>query len=323
MGRNCSADITTANHSSTTEVSPSEVTAIPNGNRFHGTDEGNEPEVNKNHVMVSKDALNESAVTVDPKLTIFASNGRLYHYLLPSFVKMIYDLHAEGRRFSIILRTYGIDGDNVLSSIDHIVRGNHPQFPGSLPLRIQRNPGYIRRYSDGRICCELPRASEPLSSTDTPASAAALDTDGDIYRIMSDSEGVSGFVDDFGHWQDNGYCHLSGKPLWVDPSDDDVHHIFFDDNIRVTDQDSIVDVRLFETDDDVISDAVNRKRKCRSLALDEVCSLENACLVQADLLECTSELDYFKRKIDECEVKYSTWLTAKRLQRSQTSLCND
>lgn len=255
---------------------------------------------------------------VKPKLTIFGSNGRTYHYLMPSFIKMIYDLSSANRRFSIVLRTYGVDAKNVLATADHIVAGNHPQFPRSLPILVQRDPGRICRSSANRISCEIPLSWQAPSTTagvvrlETPSSAISLETDEDIYRALSNSQGISGFVDDFSFWQNNDYDHHAGKPLWIDTADDLVQHIFFDDNIRVTDNDSIVDVRLF--DDDFTCGS--RQRSCRSLSLDEISSLENVCLVQADLLECTSDIDYFKRKVDECEGNYDEWLKAMSTRRS-------
>lgn len=260
-----------------------------------------------------------AVLPVDPKLTISGSNGRYYHYLMPSFVKLIYDLHAAGRQFAVVVRTYGLDAGNVLTSAEHVIAGNHPQFPGSLPIRVRTNPGRIRRHPGERIICEPPNdllvsTNGTADESDTqPSAATAIDTDGDIYRMLSEFDGVSGFMDDFRYWQDHDYCHLAGKPLWIDPLDESVQHIFFDDNIRVSDNDSIVDVRMFDDDEDC--DRSNRQRTCRSLALSEISSLENVCLVQANLLECTSDVDYFKRKVEECEVNYSIWLKARALQR--------
>lgn len=41
-------------------------------------------------------------------------------------------------------------------------------------------------------------------------------------------------------WARNTYSILGGKPFWVDPFDSSVQHIFIDDNIRQTDEDTIV-----------------------------------------------------------------------------------
>jgi len=236
--------------------------------------------------------------SVDRKLTILGVNGRLYHYILPSFIKMMYDLYAEGCRFSVILRTYGIDAPKVLDSIAHIVAGNHPMFPVKLPIDVNRQPGRIQRESGDRVRCEL-------SPTTAVSQLTVLDTNRDIYRYMSNVEGICGFVDDFEFWQRHNYAHSDGKPLWIDLDDHDVQHIFFDDNIRVADAEGIVDVRLFHRDISSVSGSGCEMAAVRSLSMDEIASLENFCLVQADLLECTSNVDYFINAVQRCRVNYS------------------
>ena len=73
-----------------------------------------------------------------------------YHYIIPSFVKFLKHLYEEEREFVIILRTYGMDAPNVLSSIKRILEGNsHPYFPQSRPTSICSNIGEIRRFRLG------------------------------------------------------------------------------------------------------------------------------------------------------------------------------
>jgi len=236
-------------------------------------------------------------VSADRKLTTVGADGRLYHYLLPSFIKMLYDLQAGGFRFSVILRTYGLDAPKVLDSIQHIVAGNHPLFPGKLSINVNRRPGRICRQPGGRVCCELPPAAYGTDTTPP----TVLETDADIYRYMSDVDGICSFVDDFQFWQEHDYAHWGGKPLWIDLADRDVQHIFFDDNIRVADAEGIVDVRLFDGDCASASGY-------RSLSIEEIAPFENVCLVQADLLDCTSNVDYFVNRVRQCEMNYTDWL---------------
>jgi len=249
--------------------------------------------------------------SVDRKLTIVGENGLLYHYLLPSFIKMMYDLQADGCHFSVILRTYGVDAPKVLDSIGHIVAGNHPLFPDRLSIDVNKRPGHIRRLPGGRVRCELPPTADETGSSPP----IILETDTDIYRHLSHVvEGVCGFVDDFEHWQAHDYAHSEGKPLWVDLTDPHVQHIFFDDNIRVADAEGIVDVRLFDGDCSSTSGSGCRAA-ARSLSIEEIAPLENVCLVQADLLEGTSNVDYFINKVRECAANYSDCLhQRKRLE---------
>lgn len=236
-------------------------------------------------------------ITVDEKLTTVGVDGRLYHYLLPSFIKMLFDLREDGYQFSVILRTYGVDAPRVLDSIAHVAAGNHPQFPYKLPVDVNRQPGRIHRLPNNRIRCDVPSAENGLETLPP----VVLETDADIYRYMSAVDGICGFVDDFSYWQEHNYAHSKGKPLWIDIEDRDVQHILFDDNIRVSDPDSIVDVRLFER----LCSSTAISGRCRSLAVDEIAALENVFLVQADLLECTSDIDYFISRVRQCEANYS------------------
>lgn len=41
-------------------------------------------------------------------------------------------------------------------------------------------------------------------------------------------------------WARNQFSSQGGKPLWIDPHDPSIHHIFIDDNIRLDDADTIV-----------------------------------------------------------------------------------
>ena len=245
--------------------------------------------------------------SVDRKLTIVGANGRLYHYLLPSFIKMMYDLQADGCRFSLILRTYGVDAPKVLDSIEHIVAGNHPLFPGRMSIDVNKRPGRIRRLPGGLVRCELPPTADGINASPP----VVLETDTDIYRFLSDVEGVCAFVDDFEHWQAHDYAHSEGKPLWVDLADRNVQHIFFDDNIRVADAEGIVDVRLFDGNCSSTSGSGCRAA-ARSLSIEEIATLENVCLVQADLLECMSNVDYYINKVRQCAANYSDRLRQRK-----------
>lgn len=45
-------------------------------------------------------------------------------------------------------------------------------------------------------------------------------------------------------WAKNNYSSQGGKPIWVDPQDPRVQHICIDDNIRLTDSDTIVNPQV-------------------------------------------------------------------------------
>lgn len=230
----------------------------------------------------------------DPFLTMQGKDGKLYHYILPSFYRLIERLHQNGRNFSIVIRTYGLDAPNVLQSMSRTLQGQHPEFPNALPIKVNLDPGKIIRRLD-TITAQIGGESSSGSITSRYRGDRA------IYDLMCCSTGVSAYVDDFRYWQANDYRSNAGKPLWIDPSRTDVQHIFFDDNIRVTDSDSIVDVRVFDSP---------TSQSARSLPRQETTKFEDMCLVQADLLQSTSNADYFINKVEACEKKFDQYVNA-------------
>ena len=208
-----------------------------------------------------------------------------YHYILPSFYKLLNYLQQEHRDFTIIFRTYGMDAKNVLRSIAHALKGNHPSIDTSWDISINFTPGKMKRFNDvGTIQMELP---ERVNGVFKPAEI--IDNEAEMYRILSNFEGIHAFVDDFETWQNHKYESSYGKPFWIDLDDKKTHHILFDDNIRVTDVDSIVDLRM---------------RTGHHTAKD----MQEVCLVQADLLNNINNQDYFVNKVKLCEQNYEKFL---------------
>ena len=257
-------------------------------------------------------------------------DGTLYHYILPSFFKLLKFLNSTGREYSIIIRTYGLDAPNVLRAIEHTNQGKHPGFPHSLAQVVNVTPGRLIREEDNSFKCEIinnpigkkagefhghscrRKSNEVRRSSSVCVASSEVHTDEtQIYDLMSSMEGVSGLVDDFKFWQDHEYHHTSGKPFWIDLSDDSVHHVIFDDNIRVTDEDSIVDVRLREKPP-ITTESNSQEAsggEWRSLEKEEIQILEDVCLVQADLLQSTENENYFIEKLLKCESKYEHLLS--------------
>ncbi|XP_071082790.1 uncharacterized protein [Haliotis cracherodii] len=230
--------------------------------------------------------------TCDRRLTMKGVDGKPYHYILPSVYKLIHQLKEDRRDFAIVIRTYGLDCKNVLSSLSFGLKGNHPGFPQDAHLPVSTFPGCIRRTESGEITLET-------WQTGVGDVVEKLQHERDIYRHLSNSSGITGYKDDFQIWQNNNYHHSVAKPLWIDPSDTHVHHIIFDDNFRAYEEDSIVDARMFDTDD---------KTKARSLTRKELERFEDVCLVQANLLESIENENYFIEKVNKCESGYSKFL---------------
>lgn len=224
------------------------------------------------------------------KLTMCGSDGKHYHYILPSVYKAIHRLHEEGRDFAIVFRTYGLDTPNVISSVGFGLAGNHPGFPKDLGVQVNENVGKVKR--------------DNKSITFQTFSNGSLEneykTDRDIYTMLSNSDGVSGFMDDFLYWQDNGYMYTTAKPLYIDPFDHKVQHIFFDDNFRTYENDSIIDVKVFQKEGATVAASILRP---------EIEKFQNMCAVQADLMTAIDDDDYFINCIRTCEDNYTNFLT--------------
>ena len=88
----------------------------------------------------------------DPKLTLPGSEGKHYHYILPAVYKLIQHLQDQNRDFNLVIRTYGLDCENVLSSLSHCIEGkHHPSFPDLTDMPIRLHSGHIVREDGNKI----------------------------------------------------------------------------------------------------------------------------------------------------------------------------
>lgn len=215
--------------------------------------------------------------------SVRGEDGHLYHWILPAFFQMLQDLASEGVDFAIVFRTFGSDLPRVLAVVRQaLVQGAHPLFPDlpALQLSVSEVPGRIRCSAKGAV---LTRGEDRLSSREG---------DRGLYQYLSSIEGLGGFQDHFDWWARNTYSILGGKPLWVDPFDPSVQHIFIDDNIRLTDEDTIVHPKVF-------LDPEGSQTRTASTS-----ELYDLCLVQNNLLQAISDPSYFTKRIHICLENY-------------------
>nr|XP_057940392.1 uncharacterized protein si:dkey-32e6.3 [Doryrhamphus excisus] len=220
----------------------------------------------------------------DRELTIKAEDGRLYHWIVPSFFQLLKDLTQQGTQFAVHFRTFGSDLPRVLSAVSKaLTQGAHPLFPDlpELKLSVNKTPGKIRCSAKGVL---LTRGEERLSSRDGERG---------LYEYLSTTSGLGGFRDDYEWWLTNKYSIRGGKPLWVDPFDDNVQHIFIDDNIRQNDEDTVVHPKIF-----LEPGSANTRTACIS-------ELYDIALIQTNLLKAISEPDYFTRRVRICQENYA------------------
>lgn len=66
----------------------------------------------------------------------------------------------------------------------------------------------------------------------------------------------------FYRWASNTFSIRGGKPFWVDPFDQNVQHIFIDDNIRKNDEDTIVHPKVLSC---ILEDTLKNKKILTSI----------------------------------------------------------
>ncbi|XP_043934652.1 uncharacterized protein LOC122807735 [Protopterus annectens] len=222
----------------------------------------------------------------DEILSVTGEDGKQYHRILPSFFWLIKTLCLQGREFSILLRTMGTDLYPVLHALEFAMRGGHPQFKDLQMLSFPVNS------KTGRIRCNK---REIVLSTETERISTLKDSRS-IYQYFNSLSGISGFQDHFDWWARNSYTGKGGKPFWVDPYDQNIQHVFIDDNIRFTDDYNIVHPLVFTKKGGI---------QTRTAPASE---FYDCCLIQTDLLNAIANQDYFIKKIQQCEEKYDSYL---------------
>lgn len=219
----------------------------------------------------------------DRELAIKGEDGRLYHWILPSFFQLLRDLVQEGREFAVLFRTFGSDLPRVLKAVSKVLtEGAHPLFPDlpDLKLSVNMTPGKIRCSKSEVV---LSRAPDRVSTRDGERG---------LYQYLSSVQGLGGFVDHFDWWVRNTYSIYGGKPLWVDPFDQSVQHIFIDDNIRQDDNDTVIHPKVF-----LDPSGAETRTACIS-------ELYDVTLVQTDLLRAISDPSYFTQRVRICLENY-------------------
>lgn len=74
------------------------------------------------------------------ELSVKGEDGKLYHWILPSFFQLLQDLTSQGIDFSIIFRTFGTDLPCLLTVVQRALeQGTHPLFPSLPDLKVDIN----------------------------------------------------------------------------------------------------------------------------------------------------------------------------------------
>ncbi len=186
--------------------------------------------------------------------------------MIPSFFHTLVKLQEEGRDYTLVLRTFGSDLEDIALAVTDFACGKHPLFPNFYEPKLvldQKNlfKGRWRR-SVGDSCIDDNddiKTDSPVSSvydllpwkydenvSNDVAIKAIASGDEQVMNIIHKSNFI-GINDDYHYWDINNNAPWAAKPVWITESCENgrkkYHHIFFDDNIHNDANDSIVAVR--------------------------------------------------------------------------------
>ena len=222
-----------------------------------------------------------------------SENGTLYHYILPSFFRLIEYLQETDRDFVIYLRTMGDDSKNFLRNAERVLSNEHPAFQFKECIEVNPEPGLIERKKDQPMTLQMKFKEDPEMQTITDEFL--------INEKLESGHGIHAIKDDFNAWCETDSHYTTSKPVWFDPDDPNPrsHHVLFDDNFRVIDpHDSIVDIRIMDRE----------KHKCYSCSFEYYSKLENVFAVQANLYLILADVDYYVKVIEQCEKNFDELL---------------
>ena len=185
-------------------------------------------------------------------------DGGAVGVLLPAFYQTLDGLRRSGRRFSIVLRTFGTDLPRVAAAINAYAAGEHPDYPEGAPdLALPPQRMWKGRYDEGS-------GRFALSPHDEGNGAPSITDEREAVAALSE-HGVSGVMDDYKYWASHDNDPACGKPLWLTLGDASTYQLFFDDNIHAAVKASIVSVRARR--EAARRPAASRRSRARRFAL--------------------------------------------------------
>eukprot|EP00656_Telonema_subtile_P052011 TRINITY_DN7129_c0_g1_i3.p1 TRINITY_DN7129_c0_g1~~TRINITY_DN7129_c0_g1_i3.p1 ORF type:complete len:245 (+),score=44.33 TRINITY_DN7129_c0_g1_i3:239-973(+) len=217
----------------------------------------------------------------DPRLC----HDEKHHFLIPALFHTITELKARGREFTVVIRTFGTDVDDVVAALNAYAEGKHVIDSPGPEATISPESVYRGRYQqDGSF----------VLSQVTEGGVSIADENLAVKTLEGANQGavtVCAIQDDYDWWSQHQCTPSSGKPLWLTRDDRSCHHIFFDDNIHNLVDDSIVAVRA--RDDE----------SCKFVPLsgEDTLALAGVHLVRVPTIEPILNPNYFLERIEECE----------------------
>ena len=193
-----------------------------------------------------------------------------YNFILPSLFRLMIELHNQKRVFKIIFRTFGKDFNDLKLEFNSFCEGKHPIFNGKIPeypklffdgthgstdYRIlDENIGVVKRFSENEGDCILVigenneksfKNKNELMDYYNKKNNKIICGNIEIFKYFKnflDKNNYNSVIisDDFEYWFKHGELKEYGKIMFIDPDNEKVHPIFFDDCINDDDK-SIVD----------------------------------------------------------------------------------
>jgi len=209
---------------------------------------------NLKHSFTEPGAPGESVASVADRLkaALLQTEG---FFLIPSFYRLILNLHEQERNFRIIFRTFGVALPEVIQEFNTFCEGGHPSFPQTPPnlrrrtVRMPSDTGQWYRDNAGlhlALCSRHDSGANCLTVAHGDAESHAHMN----RKLFCPEEPCMTLAlkDYHEYWKKSGEADDAGKPLLISQtfSSDTPHHMFFDDNIE-RHRSHIVDARCAET----------------------------------------------------------------------------
>ena len=243
-------------------------------------------------------------------MTVPGTKECRYHFIVPAFYNLLRHLVEEGRDFAVIFRTFGNDVNSVLTSVKSAIKHNMPfcQSLESLSDNMGDNVSFLKRDPMSTANFTIQDDGEKRKTNENESananSSKQVLTEEDMYTWFTNMKGFCAIRDNVEEWYQNSFDSRKGKPFWVDLCDDQVQHVFFDDNIRPGSPDSILNLR--------IRDQSTTGSSFKDVARDQEYLYELSNMVPVNFPEAILNENYFIEKLGICEENYSKRLDALR-----------
>ncbi|KPA81151.1 hypothetical protein ABB37_04493 [Leptomonas pyrrhocoris] len=213
-------------------------------------------------------------------------HGDEYYRIIPSFFRLINILSESDMPFTLIFRTFGSDLESILQEWRAFVQGTHFCKPSGPILQRMRDSyreplcGSVYRHKDEMYICyglqvslfsflgphyeetDAVKILEHLKQLPGCTSAyktSFVDLKDHMLDYFARSNNVGGLVDYYPNWAQGAERRTGGKVFPLSQNDPQYFYAFFDDNIFIGDEHSIVDVREAEGAASIVDPEIERK----------------------------------------------------------------